>query len=336
MPPQLGGVNAVFAHLNRGKRSLALDLKQGAGRDTFLRLLPRYDVVVESFRPGVLDRLGLSLAALWRANPRVVVCSITGYGMDGPAASRAGHDLNYVARAGLLGLSGPAGGPPSVPGVQVADFGGGLYAVVGILSALLARQLEGRGRHVDVALSEAATSFTLFGLMSALGGFGLPPGEGLLTGGIAPYSTYATKDGRAVALAALEPKFWAAFCAGVGIDVDYAALAPGPHQAAWRERLSDLFESRTLHEWVSFARVHDCCLEPVLEPSEVVTDSHHLARGLVADGPDGFPQLRTPVARDGQARRAPGHGEHTHAILVDAGLSDAEIGALRSAGVLGS
>lgn len=332
MPPLASdGMNAIFHGLNRSKRSLVLDLKRPEGRDALLRLLPRYDVLVESFRPGVLARLGLGHDVLLATHPGLIVCAITGYGQDGPLASRAGHDLNYLARAGVLGFTGPADGPPQPPGMQVADVGGGLYGVIGVLAALHERARTGAGKVVDVAMSEAAASFAIFGFGLRAGG--LDPGRGrdVLMGGIAPYRTYATRDGGAVALAALEPKFWMAFCAGVGIPAEMQALVPGPHQAALQEKLEALFASRTRDEWTAFGEAHDCCLEPVATPEEALAAPQVLARGLVAREGDAL-HLGTPAGKPA-AGPAPRQGADTDAILREAGLSEDDIAALRAARV---
>jgi len=334
MPPLDDGMCSVFRMLNRGKRSAILDLKKPAGRDAFLRLVPRYDVLVESFRPGVLQRLGLGYEVLAEANPGLVYCAISGYGQTGPLSGRAGHDLNYLARAGVLGLTGPEGNAPQVPGVQLADIGGGgLFALVGILSALEARHRTGRGRMVDVSMCEGALTFAAFGIGAWLGGQRDPRGGAVLMGGIAPYNTYATKDGRAVSLGALEPKFWFAFCQGVGLEPGMDALMPGPHQAEWKARVADKIAERTRDEWESFAAAHDCCLEPVLDPDEVVADPQHTFRKMfVGAAGAAAPQIRTPLAPPARGARAPAQGEHTVAVLEEAGFRETEIAALRDAG----
>ena len=330
MPPKgEGGVNPVFEMLNRGKRSVVLDLKREGGRDALKKLVARADVLVESFRPGVLDRLGLGHDDLKAINPRLIVCAITGYGQDGPLRDRAGHDLNYLARAGVMGFTGPAGDAPQVPGVQIADIGGGaLYAVIGILAALQQRERTGEGAFVDIAMTEGALSFAAFGLGLRAGGLVAARGEDMLMGGVAVYGTYRTRDGRFVSLASLEPKFWTAFCNGVGIPVRLEALAPGPHQPKVRAELEALFAERTRDEWAAFGAEHDCCLEPVLDASELMGDPQHQARGVFADG---LSSMRTPVAPacDGPA---PKQGQQSEAILREAGLSADDIAALRAAG----
>lgn len=335
MPPLIGDQSAMFLALNRNKKSLCVDLKRPEGQRLLLRLLPRYDVLFEQFRPGVLDRLGLGSARLLAENPRLVVCSLTGYGQDGPLAKRAGHDLNYLARAGLLGLQGPTDGPPTVPGFQLADVGGGLWSVIGVLAALMEREKTGRGRVVDVAMVEAAMGFAIAALGSLSAGAAPKRGDEALTGGIAPYRTYATKDGKYVSLAALEPKFWLTFTAAVGLEADLGALLPGPHQRPLVDAVQAIFLGKTRSEWEAFGAEHDCCIEPVLEPSELPGDPQLVARGVfyAAESPWGaLTQWRTPVATRGDPCTPPPRaGAHTDAVLRDAGLSNEEIAELRRA-----
>lgn len=334
MPPHVStGQNAVFEMLNRGKRSVVLDLKKEPARAAFRKLITKYDVLIESFRPGVMAKLGLGYESLAALNPGLVYCAITGYGQTGPLAMRAGHDIDYLARAGVLGLTGPEDGAPQVAGVQMADIGGGsTYALVGILAALSARGITGKGRFVDVSMCEGSMSFGAFGLMSAWGGMSLPKGTGPLSGGIAPFGNYQTKDGRSVALGALEPKFWIAFATAVGLEPDMTALAPGEHQTEWKRRVTAVFAGKTLEEWIAFAEKVDCCLEPILTPEEVAQDPQHRARGIIADVPlrDGgtMPQIRTPIAATMATGFAPRQGEHTAEVLREAGLTDEEIAGL--------
>jgi crotonobetainyl-CoA:carnitine CoA-transferase CaiB-like acyl-CoA transferase len=332
----VGDTSGLFLALNRGKRSGCLDLKKPSAREALLRMVAGYDVLFEQFRPGVLDRLGLGHAVLRARNPRLVVCALTGYGQDGPLAPRAGHDLNYLARAGVLGMQGPPGGPPQLPGFQLADIGGGLWSVIGILAALHERATTGQGRVVDVAMVEASMGFAAMSFAQLASGHAPQRGQEPLTGGLAIYATYATKDGKHVALGALEPKFWAAFCAGAGLQADMTSLFPGPHQAPLRETLRSLFASRTRAEWEAFSRQHDCCVEPVLEPDELRDDEQLKARGVFfeMDSPWGrLPQLRTPLAeRDATPSPPPRLGEHTDVILREAGLDDAAIAAMKAEG----
>jgi crotonobetainyl-CoA:carnitine CoA-transferase CaiB-like acyl-CoA transferase len=335
-PPLVGDTSGIFLALNRNKRSACLDLKKESARAALLRMVERCDVLFEQFRPGVLERLGLGHATLLAKNPRLVVCALTGYGQDGPLAQRAGHDLNYLARAGVLGMQGPAGAPPQVPGFQLADVGGGLWSVIGILAALHERARTGRGRVVDVAMVEASMGFAMAAFGQLFAGQAPRRGDEPLTGAFAIYNTYATKDGKYVSLGALEPKFWTAFCAAVGIEADLGALVPGSHQQALEEKLRGVFASRTRAEWEAFARENDCCLEPVLEPGELREDEHLRARSVFfeMDSPWGrIEQLRTPLTPRGATHTPPPRqGEHTEAILREAGIDEATIAAMKAEG----
>jgi alpha-methylacyl-CoA racemase len=315
----------AFASLNRGKRSLRVDLKSASGREVFLRLVRGADVVLESFRPGVMDRLGVGWEVLRVENPRLVYCAITGYGQDGPLRDRAGHDLNYLARAGLLALSGDADGPPVQSAGQIADLGGGaLPAAFGILAALR----SGEGQLVDVAMADGALSW--LALLTARpesrrGGL-------TLGGGIVCYRPYRCADGY-VALGALEPKFFAAFCEGVG-RADLAEHQFDPPGSDAHTELEAILLERTRAEWEAFNAQHDCCLEPVHELGEALADPQFRAREMILDGAFGPPvKLSQTPAEVGE--RAPGFGEHTDAVLVEAGYGAAEIATLREAGAIG-
>ena len=334
MPPMIEDQSGMFLAINRNKRSATLDLKQPAAKDALLRLVKIYDVFFDQFRPGVLDRLGLGHAKLLEVNPRLVICALTGYGQDGPLAKRAGHDLNYLARAGLLGFMGPTDGPPTPPGFQVADIGGALWSVIGILAALAQRDKTGKGSVVDISMTESSMGFAAasFGMMAAKA----EPARGndALTGGLAGYGTYATKDGKFVSLGALEPKFWTAFASAVGLETDMSVFLVGPHQDALKAKVAAIFLTKTRDEWAALGATLDCCLEPVLEPRELATDPQHAARSVFFDMPSpwgSLPQMRLPVTpRDAEHAPPPRQGEHTAAILGEAGLSEDEIAALSS------
>jgi crotonobetainyl-CoA:carnitine CoA-transferase CaiB-like acyl-CoA transferase len=336
IPPQAAGESVSFQLLNRGKRSAILDLKRPEARAAFKRLVASYDVLFEQFRPGVLARLGLGHDELRAAHPKLIICALTGYGQQGDLAQRAGHDLNYLARAGLLGAQGPENGPPQVPGFQLADVSGGMWCVIAILAALAERARTGSGRVLDIAMTDGVLGFACTSIGPALLGAAEPRGGQALTGGIAPYFTYVSKDGQPMSLAALEPKFWKAFCQAAGLEADMSALLSGPHQVELKNRVAEVFRTKTRAEWEAVAKEHDCMLEPVLSPSELKVDAHIASRRLLfeMETPRGtVPQFRTPVTPEGTAfTPAPRAGEHTRAILRDGGLAEDEIEALLACG----
>jgi crotonobetainyl-CoA:carnitine CoA-transferase CaiB-like acyl-CoA transferase len=341
IPPLAGEQSAAFHALNRNKRSLALDLRREEGADAFVRLAARADVVVESYRPGVLDRLGLGHARLRGANPRLVLCSVTGYGQDGPRAGHAGHDLDYAAYAGVLAANGPPE-RPLPPGVQLADVAGGAWpAVAGVLAALVRRASTGEGAHVDVSMTEGALALLAMPLAMAWArGTPLARGREPLTGGAACYDTYRTRDGRFVALGALEPKFFAAFCAAVGRP-ELAGRQLEGDGAGPRAELEAIFAARSFAEWSAFADAHDVCLAPVLEGDEPREDPQLAARGAFVEVPawegGALPAVRTPVRLRGveaPLRPAPRLGEHSDGVLREAGFSAGEIAGLRAAGLV--
>jgi crotonobetainyl-CoA:carnitine CoA-transferase CaiB-like acyl-CoA transferase len=339
LPPHLGGASAAFQLLNRNKRSLVLDLKRPEGREAFLRIVGTYDVILEQFRPGVLDRLGLSHASLLAAHPRLIVCALTGYGQSGELSARAGHDLNYLARSGLLGIQGPSDAPPAVPAFQLADMTGGLWSALAILAALAERERTGLGRSLDIAMTDGVFALAPLSLAATLAGAVSARGDETLTGGLAAYRTYLSKDGCPIALAALEPKFWSTFCAAVGLTVDALDLIPGPHQRELTNRVTAIFASRPRAEWIAFAAEHDCCVEVAVLPAEIRADPHLASRGLVFDmkTPDGpLPQVRLPITPSdtGAFTAPPRSGEHSRAILREGGLDEGAIDTLIRAGVV--
>lgn len=298
-PPLVGDVSAYFLALNRNKRSVALDLKTPAGADALRTLAARADVLVESFRPGVLERLGLGHAALRALNPRLIVCALSGYGQDGPDRLKAGHDLGYVARAGVLGYGGAPDGPPSQPGVQVADIGGGLFGVIGILAALEERHRTGVGRLVDVALCDSATAFLHMHLAARLlrGDEGRPLARGndALNGGFPCYGVYRAADGKYLAVAALEPKFFLKLAEALGDpDLAIGAWDTGEDGARTRARLTALLATKARADWLALLGPLDVCVEPVHEGDDVLGDPQLLARRLFERTPLGT-VLRTPL-----------------------------------------
>jgi crotonobetainyl-CoA:carnitine CoA-transferase CaiB-like acyl-CoA transferase len=272
MPPYLDGEGAVFHMVNRGKKSVALDLKSDSGREAFLRLAEKADVVVESFRPGTMARLGLGYETLRASNERLIYVSITGYGQDGPWAAMAGHDINYLALGGALEGNGVCGGQPAIPGIQIADLAGGaMQAVTGVLLALAARAKTGQGQAVDVSMVDGVAWLlpVALGFHAATGD--LPArGDGLLTGRYACYRVYEAADGRWIAVGALEPKFWRALCRALECEQFIAdQFAEGPRREEIVAELSRIFRTRTAEDWFERLRPADTCVTPVRNVAEV-------------------------------------------------------------------
>jgi alpha-methylacyl-CoA racemase len=335
-----GGMSDFFRLLNRNKRAIRLDLKPARGRDAFLRLAEGADVVVEGFRPGVMAKLGLGYEALAAVNPRIVVCSISGYGQDGPYRDRAGHDINYMGTAGVLNEFGSEGGPPVVPNFQVADLlGGALAPAMGILAALLDARSTGRGRYVDVAMTDAVLAHAVFPLLGVLEHGKTPPrGTTMLAGGLACYNVYRTRDGRWMAVGALERKFWETLCDILGCsELKPSHVVYGDAARAAKEKLAAIFATRSQAEWTAKLAHADCCVSPVLEMHEALADEHLRARGMIVEQ-GGLACFAPPMKLSGlefePGRPAPAPGEHTEAVLREAGYGGAEIEALRKEGVI--
>jgi crotonobetainyl-CoA:carnitine CoA-transferase CaiB-like acyl-CoA transferase len=346
-PPAFEGAeetakSALFLSLNRGKRSVRIDLKSEAGRDVLLRLVRDADVVLESFRPGVMDRLGVGYERLKQENPRIVYCAITGYGLTGPNVQRSGHDMNYLGLNGVLAITGDEDGPPMQAGAQIADLGGGaLMGAFGILAALRERDRSGEGQLVDVSMFDGALSWLAMVAARVFAAGARPRrGDEMLSGSLVCYRPYRCADGW-VTLGALEPKFFAAWCHGVGRAdlIEHQFEQPGSATHAEIERV---FLTRTRDEWAAFADEHDCCVEPVLEVEEALESELVRARDMVIEfeqpGAGMVQGLGMPVKLSrtpGRVRRGgPALGEHTEEVLREAGLTDAEIGELLAAGAV--
>lgn len=337
-PPAKGGIAGRFLAVNRGKRSLALDLKTAAGQSALLAMAAQADVVVESFRPGVMDKLGVGYAALAAANPAIVLCSVSGYGQTGPYVDRAGHDIDYLALAGVLAMTGPAGGAPLQPGAQIADLAGGaLWGATAILGALVGRYKpggDGRGCHLDISMTEGALAL----LAAEVGNFdcGARPTRGVesLNGGLACYGVYRTADDRYLAVGALEPKFWIALNQALGRPPAVVELiGDAAQQARVRAELAAIFAEKTAAEWDAILGAHDCCVEIVSELEELPQHPLHQAREVFfeIDGGAGVGpilQVRTPVGGDASATAPPRHGEHSREVLAEYGFDDEQIRAL--------
>jgi alpha-methylacyl-CoA racemase len=346
-PPAFEGADetaksAMFLSLNRGKRSVRIDLKSEAGRDVLLRLVRDADVVLESFRPGVMDRLGVGYERLREENPRIVYCAITGYGLTGPNVDRSGHDMNYLGLNGVLAITGDEDGPPVQAGGQIADLGGGaLMAAFGILAALRERDRSGEGQLVDVSMFDGALSWLAMVAARVFAAGDRPRrGDEMLAGSLVCYRPYRCADGW-VTLGALEPKFFAAWCRGVGREdlIERQFEKPGSPTHA---EIEQVFLTRTRDEWAAFADEHDCCLEPVLEVEEALASELVRAREMVIEfeqpGAGKVQGLGMPVKLSrtpGQVRRGgPALGEHTEEVLRAAGYGDEEVASLVASGAV--
>ena len=348
-PPKRSGVQiepSFFAYAGgRGTKRVRLDLKAPAGKAAFLRLAERADVVVESFRPGVAARLGIGPDDVRRVNPRAVYCSTSGYGQEGPAASWAGHDLNYLALGGFLACSTPGDdGAPPLPGATIADgAAGGMHAAIAVLAALVRRAASGEGATLDVAVADGVLSLMALAIDEHLAtGAEVGPGHDLLTGRYACYGVYRCRDGRWVSVAAIEPAFYANLCRALGLEAFLEGQLDDAAQPALRSALARAFVQRDRDEWVAKLSAADTCVAPVLGVDELARDPHFAARGafVEAEHPRAgrFRQLgpvlagAVPVATPVALREA---GEtDTDALLAAAGYTPAELAALRSDGVL--
>ncbi|KJH74524.1 MULTISPECIES: CaiB/BaiF CoA-transferase family protein [Pseudomonas] len=345
LPPHDQGVSASHAYLNRNKRSLALDLKQPEALEVIRQLLHDHDILLEQFRPGVMERLGLGYEALKAINPRLIYVSITGYGQTGPYKDRAGHDINYLALAGLASHTGRADSGPLPLGMQVADIAGGsLHGVIGLLAAVIARQQTGLGQYLDVSMTDCA--FTL----NAMSGAGFlacgeePARENQVLNGGSFYDYYRSRDGRWLSVGSLEPAFMKQLCTALGLeDMAKLALSPQPeHQKKLKDALRIEFEKHDFAELSALFAELDACVEPVLSLGEAVRHPQLQARQVVTQVPrgDGTTQAQIACAlKFSEGLPEPRHigaqlGAHTDEVLRELGFSAERILDLRRAKVV--
>ncbi len=344
LPPYDGDLSAWHGVLNRNKRSLALDLKRPAAAAAVRRLVAvgGYDIVVEQFRPGVMDRLGLGYEALRAANPALVYVALTGYGQSGPLRDRAGHDVNYLALSGALSYSGRAAEGPPPLGLQVADIGGAFGALVGLLAAVVQRAATGRGQFVDVSMYDLMVAWQAHLIAHCLVAGETPAPEAMALNGGRAYDLYQTQDGRWLSVGSLEPKFWQGFCAAIGRP---DLVAPGlgldeAEQARVKAAVRAAIAARPLAEWLAVFAPLDVCVEPVLTVPEMLAAPQSAARGLVVDVPrpggGAQRQIASPwrFGDGGAAYRHAGAplGQHTAEVLAEAGFGADEIAALLQEG----
>lgn len=347
LSPMDGGVSAQYGHLNRSKRSLVLDLKQDEAKEVIYKLVQEYDIVLEQFRPGVMDRLGVGYEKLKEINSKVIFCSITGYGQTGPLRNRAGHDLNYLSLAGISSYSSRKNQAPVPSGTQIADIGGGsMPAIIGILAAIYHRSQTGEGQYIDVSITDAVFSMNaMYGSACLVGGVE-PEAESLLLNGGSYYDYYETKDQRFFSVGSLEPKFKARLCELIG-DERLTNLSGSSHpedEAAFKARLKEVFRKKSFDEWLAWmGDDFDGCVEPVLKFSEAVRHPQIKAREMVVSipKPEGGmqQQIAFPIKFSSQPTQyqftGVQTGKHTVEILQEVGLEQETIELLFEKGVFG-
>lgn len=344
IPPLKKRTSSFFLALNRNKRSMTLDLTKEEGEKVFLNLSRGTDVVVESFRPGVVHKLGIDYEAVKKENPKVVYCSVTGYGQTGPYSTRAGHDLNYCSYAGVLQKSPQGDEKPAIPNFQIADIvGGALNALVGILAALVFQKTTGQGQYIDVSLMDGTLAHSISALPGLEGFKDANFNPDFLTGALPCYNIYETSDKRFIALAAQEFKFWESFCKAIKRD-DLIPLHMVSRDDAGKvyNEISQIFKTQTLQYWVDYFKDVDCCISPVLLPEEVVNNEQVKAREMVitkehpTEG--NVMQFNLPLKFSAfkfeVEKAAPMLGENTEEILKAAGYTEDEIKDLKARKVI--
>ena len=343
--PQVAGVGGMFQILNRNKKSLTLNLKHPEGVEIFYKLTKGADVILEGFRPGVMDRLGVGYEKIRQINPRIIYCSLTGYGQDGPYKDLVGHDINYLSYGGVLGISGPNDGAPMSAGVQIADIGGGgMMAVIGILTAIIAREKLGKGQFIDISMLDGVISWMANHAGDYFASGKVPKkGEGRLGGGLACYTVYETRDGKYISIGALEEKFWANLCRILGKEEFIAGQYDyGPKQEEIKAELSKLFLTKERDEWVRLLNQVDICASPVYNLDEVFNDPQVRYRNMVLEiehpTAGKIRQINNPLklSETPPAIKTPAPllGEHTEQTLKELGYSPEEISRLRQQKVI--
>ena len=341
-PPMVADDSALYLSLNRNKRSIAINFKSTEGKEIFFALVKSADVVVEQYRPGIMEKIGIGYEQAKKVNPKIIYVSVTGYGQTGPYAQKAGHDLNYIALSGVLANIGTKE-RPVIPGVQIADVSGSYAAVNGCLAALLQRGKTGEGQHVDISMTDSAMLFaTLIHAQAWAENKNVERGNFQLSGALANYNVYETADGKFVALGALEPKFWICFCEAVQKpEWKNKIIAPEEEMAKVKEEVTALFKSKTRAEWEHFAEQYDVCLTPVLENSELAQNENLIHRNMVFETETGNKKLNTigtPIKFMGRGNPAPEPapklGRDTDAILKELGFDEEIIDEFRRKGAI--
>lgn len=347
LPPFLPGCNLScnIAYLGRGKRCLKLNLKMKSAVEIVHKLIGNYDVVIEQFRPGVMAKLGLDYEALKNVNPSLIYCSLTGYGQTGPLAGRAGHDINYLARSGLMDYSGTKDKGPSLTGMQIADVASGSNnAVIGILAAVIHRQHTGEGQHVDVSMTDGVMAFNSMMATTYLAGASEPKREQELLNGGSLYDFYETKDGLYISFGGLEAQFFATFCRIIGReDLSPHGIIPFNYNLEKvKKDIREIILQKTRDQWTEIFSKVDACVEPVLSLSEAIADENTIAREMIVefDLPTGekVKQIANPIkfTATKQEYRSLGcpAGTHTREVLHEIGFTEEQISKYEKEGVL--
>jgi len=340
--PGGGFGGSPFNALNRNTQSVSINLKSGPGKEIFRRLVQRADVLVEEYRPGVMQRLGFSWEALQLRNPRLIYCAVTGYGQNGPYRDLVGHDLNYIATAGVLSLLGRPGQPPTIPHNLIADYaGGGMHGAIGVLAALVAREKTGRGQYVDISMLDGSLALLVQSFATFFAGGQLPKrGETMLDGAIPNYNVYLTKDEKFITIGSLEPWFFANLCRALGRE-DYIEHEFNREKHPEIQRfLAQTFRTKTRDEWFDLLSKTDICVGKMLTLAEVPDDPQVKARQMIVelDGPDGLKVRQIGVSvklsdTPGSIRTlAPQLGQHTDEVLTNLGYAKEEIERWRADG----
>ncbi|MBA3979231.1 MAG: carnitine dehydratase [Alcanivorax sp.] len=345
LPPMDDGISAVHGYLNRSKRSMAVDLKKPEGVEVIRRLVQDYDIVVEQFRPGVMDRLGVGYEALRAINPGLIYCSITGYGQTGPYRDRAGHDLNYLSIAGMTAYNGRRDSGPAPMAFQVADVAGGsCHAVMAILAAVIHRQATGEGQHIDISMTDAAFSLHALTAPPALVGGEDPQLERTQLNGGSFYDCYETRDGRWFSVAGIEPQFFMQFCQAIGRpDLAGKGLAMAPEIVAEvKAGIAEAMKQKDYSEWLDIFAAIDACVEPVLSLSEACEHPQLKARDMIVEVPAGEGRtqrqvaspIRFSVSQPEYRFTGARLGAHTAEVLSAQGFSEEEMATLKKVGAI--
>lgn len=342
-PPLLGNTGSAFLMLNRNKRSITLNLKKAEGQEILRKLAAKADVFVESYRPGVAERLGVGYQAISQVNERIVYCSISGFGQSGPYRDLVGHDLTYTAYSGAIGATGSKDGPPVIPAIQVSDIQAAMYATIAITAALYRREKAGKGEFIDISLMDAAVASMIMPMSFHLAGESTERGSSFLSGGAPFYNIYETADRKYVAIAPLEPKFWIELCSVLRLEkYQDKQLTSEAEADRIREDLAGIFRQKTRDEWVKILNEREIPCAPIYDVREVLADPHVRSRKMIfemeTEAFGRLNQLATPIRVSHSPLTArsppPRLGEHTLQVLQELGYSMTDVERLKSAGAI--